>query len=82
MNLIKFFPLLFLISCGEPTETSKTVTFSKYSEYDVIVIDSCEYLVYGRLGTSNAKSNDEISHYNSHTLTHKGNCKNPIHQCK
>jgi len=40
--------------------------------FDVVVIDSCEYL--------------EIKNYNSngyhYSVTHKGNCNNPIHYCR
>ena len=54
----------------QPRELSKTdyekhVDYVK-SELGVIVIDSCEYIEY------KVTSNGGV-------LTHKGNCKNPIH---
>jgi hypothetical protein len=75
MNLIKFFPLLFLLSCADSTETTEITPPKKYLEYEVLIIDSCEYLVYGRYDNGNQHSDRQV-------LTHKGNCKNPIHQCK
>jgi hypothetical protein len=38
------------------------------SEYEVIILDGCEY--YRRGSWSDAG------------ITHKGNCKNPIHNCR
>lgn len=75
MNLIKFFPLLFLISCWKTDKISEIAPPKKYLEYELLVIDSCEYLVYGRWNDGNQHSDKQV-------LTHKGNCKNPIHQCK
>jgi hypothetical protein len=56
---------LILISCSEPN-VPKTSTLYKvigdYKPLDLVVIDSCEYLL-GQWG-------------NATVLTHKGNCKN------
>lgn len=42
-------------------------------EYSIRIIDGCEYIqVENSYKTAN--------NYN-YTLTHKGNCKNPIHKC-
>lgn len=49
-----------------PERTPATVTDSFGETYEVIVIEGCEYL---RMRTSNGY----------YVLTHKGNCKNPIH---
>ena len=60
-----------LISCNTPeTSVPQTKTTYKVGEHftpvEIVVIDSCEYL-YGEWGYATV-------------LTHKGNCKNPIHQ--
>lgn len=66
--------LLFLLSCGTESQTTQKQPI-KYLEYELLVIDDCEYLVCGLRGNGG-------DHTHSHSLTHKGNCKNPIHQCK
>lgn len=71
--------LLFLLSCGTPSQNTQPQP-TKYLEYELLVIDGCEYLVYGRNPPRGALPDGTF--YNTHTLTHKGNCKNPIHQCK
>ena len=60
-----------LISCSSPgTNVPQSNTTYKVGEHftplEIVVIDSCEYL-YGEWGYATV-------------LTHKGNCKNPIHQ--
>ena len=71
--MYKLLFLLLLIGCSNAEQNPPEVkTTAKFYEYEVIVIDSCEYLVYGR--------NDEHYHVNTHTITHKGNCKNPTHR--
>ena len=59
-----------MISCNTPdSNVSKTKTTfqidNEINPVEVVVIDSCEYF-YGPWG-------------NATVLTHKGNCKNPIH---
>jgi hypothetical protein len=41
------------------------------SKYKVINIDSCEYIYISRR-----------PYGSDFSVTHKGNCKNPIHKCK
>ena len=58
-----------LVSCKEPNVEKKITTYQIDNEtipIQIIIIDSCEYL-YGPWG-------------NATVLTHKGNCKNPIHK--
>lgn len=57
--------LLMLAGC-EPKDGDKTES----ERYYTITYEGCEYL---RTGTE---------HYSQEaTMAHKGNCKNPIHQC-
>ena len=64
----KFLILLFILSsCDLSEEVKKNQLKIKYSV--VKEIDSCEYIV-----ASNAN-------HNSFSITHKGNCKNPKHEC-
>ena len=61
--------ILGLFSCKEPNVEKKTTTYRICNDMDpleIVTIDGCEYL-YGPWG-------------NARVLTHKGNCKNPIHQ--
>lgn len=58
-----------LISCKEPNVQKTRTTYqigTELNPIEIVVVDSCEYL-YGPWG-------------NATVLTHKGNCKNPIHQ--
>ena len=63
--------MLGLISCNVPernvpkTKTTYQID-NELHPLEIIVIDSCEYL-YGPWGYATV-------------LTHKGNCKNPIHK--
>lgn len=57
-----------LVSCKEPNVEKKRKSYQIDNEQfsiQIIVVDSCEYL-YGPWG-------------NATVLTHKGNCKNLIH---
>lgn len=77
------FALVFWLAFYACTKSSSQTTQkqpTKYLEYELLVIDECEYLVYGRNPPRGALPDGTF--YNTHTLTHKGNCKNPIHQCK
>ncbi len=69
---------LWFMSCGESYEEMRmrekskqngTLLTAKADAYDIIKIDSCEYLIAGRVPN------------NWHVITHKGDCKNPIHKC-
>jgi hypothetical protein len=56
-----------IIGCVNPNPTIKSD--GKYGrEYETLTIDSCEYI--------------RSSVYMGDVLTHKGNCKNVIHQHK
>lgn len=74
--LLSFVITMFLWSCKElplkEIESKKTYRLGNNQDLEIteFIIDGCEYL--GDL------SGDSRSHY----LTHKGNCKNPIHKCK
>ena len=52
-------------ACGSINSPKKRKT--EYTNYIIIEMDGCEY--YVRHG------------YESGYLSHKGNCKNPIHKC-
>jgi hypothetical protein len=63
--------LLTLVSCKERIDVNSTKTSVQLGHtvpLKVIKIDGCQYL-YGDWGTAT-------------TLTHKGNCNNPIHTLK
>lgn len=66
-NLAVSTPMFYVVCCGpsaEQREQERLITGKAFevngSYYQIIEIDSCEYL------------------YNN-VITHKGNCKNPIH---
>ena len=64
--LLLIIPLI-LLGCGSPKERAERVA----NNYFVITIDSCEYII--------AKA--PLGDY-GWLLSHKGNCKNPIHYKK
>jgi len=68
MKKIYLIPLLFIFSCSSPNKrtTEKIKMENSETSLEVVIIDKCEYL-YGAWG-------------NATVLTHKGNCKNPIHK--
>ena len=58
-----------LVSCKESNVEKKTTAYQidhEIVQLEVVILDSCEYF-YGPWG-------------NATVLTHKGNCKNPIHK--
>jgi hypothetical protein len=68
-KLVALFAIAFMTAC----ETPKGDSVQKKEGYSVKIIDSCEYIeVSGMLGSSSGY----------YSITHKGNCKNPIHNCK
>lgn len=68
-RLLLLLPLA-VVACGIPPSGDKAVDSGK--GYTVKTIDGCEYVeVSSMIG----------SQYGYYSLTHKGNCKNPIHQC-
>jgi hypothetical protein len=60
--------IMGMVSCTERNVPSTKTEYmvNTYGLVEIVVIDSCEYL-YGPWG-------------NATILTHKGNCKNPIHK--
>lgn len=60
-----------LIAACEPSGKNLGRATSPSSDYQIVVIEGCEYIEVARnLDFNNA----------AYSLTHKGNCKNPIHQ--
>lgn len=59
-----------MMGCTESNVSIQKTEYmiNTYGKVEIVVIDSCEYL-YGPWG-------------NASVLTHKGNCKNPIHKHK
>lgn len=70
-NFIAIFVALvtFFSSCGTVETEPKPKPFPKIGEYDIMILDGCEYFSYKWAGQD------------THVLTHKGNCSNPIHKC-
>ncbi len=75
--LITITYLILIIGCDEKniatvkTETNRIVdSIARAPRYDIAVIDGCEYIVsFGHWG-------------GEYIYSHKGNCKNPIHQTR
>lgn len=64
--------IYILFGCGNDSSKppTQTITYGTDNiEYRVVTIDSCEYIFGWRGGG-----------YGGPFLTHKGNCKNPIHK--
>jgi hypothetical protein len=62
--------LIFLIGlygCQSYTSNNNVIK-TTHGDYNIVIIDSCEYIETGR-GEDNMR-------YNYYVLTHKGNCKN------
>jgi hypothetical protein len=61
--------LVFFVGCNpEPPQGATTDTGRGYN---VKVVDSCEYIEYDA----------GFGQMRVYSLTHKGDCKNPIHKC-
>ena len=77
-NLALSAPMFYAVSCGptkeeyEAEQARKIKSGEVFGNYDVVVIDGCEYL---------SRRSDTHSHAQGtcDQFTHKGNCKNPIH---
>ena len=69
MKYVLLFIVLALTSCS----VSDTNTQLDSNDYSIRIIDGCKYIQVENGATFG-------NNYN-YTLTHKGNCKNPIHQC-
>lgn len=69
-KLIALLLLFIMVSCNSPSNA--TTKNNGDIEYKIIEIEGCEYIWYKETFES------------GQTLTHKGNCKNPIHRkdCK
>jgi len=72
IKLIVLFSIAFMTaSCGKKVD--KSLPREKKSGYSIVIIEQCEYIeVESMTGTT-------VGYY---SITHKGNCKNPIHDCK
>lgn len=72
--------VLFSFSCEDSkvieedtpleTKTENSIHAVKAGDFEIIVIDSCEYIIYKETDGSNKAYG---------FMAHKGNCKNPIH---
>lgn len=68
--IVVIFALTLALACNPAPTGEKTTDSGK--GYSVKVIDGCEYIeVSFALGVQSGY----------YSLTHKGNCKNPIHSC-
>jgi hypothetical protein len=63
--------LLLLTACERDTGTPSAANVRAEKGYNVKVIDGCEYI---EVDTGAFRTR-------LYSLTHKGNCKNPIHSC-
>jgi len=75
--LITLIVVLIFVGCKPPVSVSKNVTEEAPKQmiddlyYKVQKIDGCEYIILERnVGFP----------YGLYSITHKGNCNNPIHQ--
>ena len=72
-NLIRFLilvlilPAIFVVACQPAPEGQRITTKTGHT---IVVIESCEYI----------EVDEGIGQYRVYALTHKGNCKNPIHK--
>lgn len=69
MKYLTILVLLRLVGCQSQTSGNKPIG----DGYTIRTIDGCEYIEfeYGLQSSNNY----------TYTITHKGNCKNPIHKC-
>lgn len=56
-----------------PSNTDEKIKAIPTDKIEVITYDSCEYLIY---------KNEADANSGYGFMAHKGNCSNPIHQCK
>ncbi|MEP5613863.1 MAG: hypothetical protein ABJP45_16550 [Cyclobacteriaceae bacterium] len=68
---------ILLVGCSKvqdaedkPKEENAALDFSKNNEFETIVIEECEYIIVKK----SPRSNQGFG-----LMSHKGNCKNPIH---
>ena len=69
MKYLTILGLLCLVGC----ERQSSKNFPLHGGYSVRTIDGCEYIEF--------ENSTKVSNTYSYTITHKGNCKNPIHKC-
>lgn len=62
--LTLIFVVIAIIACDLP-QTSDGIGRNSYGDYNIVVIDSCEYIEY----------NSGFGNNHVYSLTHKGNCK-------
>ena len=65
--IVVFMVTLSILGCDS---TVKEVNDSYGFDYSIVIIDGCEYI----------KVDEGVGHCRFFSLTHKGNCKNPIHK--
>lgn len=71
MKKIVLLLLLFTFSCKSDSKELKSPEIeNNLDKFNVIIIEDCEYLEYDKGALE----------YATYGLTHKGNCKNPIHE--
>lgn len=58
--------------CSDKNSEPIRLDINGEAYYEIVIIDSCEYI----FGT------DTQAYNGGYFLTHKGNCKNPIHKTK
>lgn len=63
--------VVLIVSCNDKMSGKRLKAARPSYDYQVVVIDSCEYIEL-----------DLLTSYHVYTLTHKGNCNNPIHYLK
>lgn len=71
---IKLMLSIFILSFMSCTTVTNNTDKKIDEHFSIRVIDGCEYIQF----------ENGIMTFNSYsyTLTHKGDCKNPIHKCK
>lgn len=67
--IICYLLLSTVISCTEGNHMKSTSPERFKSKYKVVTVDKCEYIQYA-------------SSFGFVEVTHKGDCKNPIHDCR
>jgi hypothetical protein len=66
LSLFLLFLTIGFSACNQPVEENKEPRVISDKLVDIVIYDSCEYIVYGS--------------GNNRWGSHKGNCKNPIHK--
>ena len=59
---------VIFVGCKQPSQKSENIGDGYY----VKTIDSCQYIIY--------ENSISVANNYSYSITHKGNCNNPIHK--